>query len=274
MKKQFLNISVIVATLAWGTACEQEGQENQLKLNDAPTVGAVQNDVPQFEPELVATIKDKGYDLQFYGVGSEDVLVVEKLSDASQEAAENGILKGGESTPFDIFLATTDKGVAVPAIIANTAEGNAFEASGRSIDKMNTPIEIIGNNLPVASAENCTDVGSTNFRNNYCGGTVISNPSDIRFCDEGIYSGLTRSSYYGGNWEEVDDVNTWTNIICGITRLKFYDWHKSQWNLNTQIDFQDGVRYANYFTSKNRERKVERTRLSGTGFRAYTRLYK
>ena len=111
---------------------------------------------------------------------------------------------------------------------------------------------------------------------------VISTPTDIRFCDNGLWNSLTRNSYYGNDWKEVDDTYTRTNVVCGLTRVQFYAWENTsfwpfsdwKWVLKYQTDLPDGNWYSYYYTSTNTERQVKRTRPTNSGsFRAYTRFY-
>jgi len=210
------------------------------------------------------------------------MVVLEKLYGEAEKNVEDSNMNG--LNPFELFTFLTDASVSVPNRIAITAEESTVNNSRRQISTSIAPVEILDPNfVETTSRMACYDVGYTAFRNTHCGGTpVVSTPSDIRFCDNGTRTSLTRSSYYGGDWKELDDIQTRTNVICGITRLQFYAWQSSgiwpfnnwAWNLYYQVDLQNGIWYINRYTSTNTERRVKRTVIGNTGkFRAYTRFF-
>ncbi|MDY8137317.1 hypothetical protein [Aquimarina sp. 2201CG5-10] len=289
MKSSFFKTFAIAITLGVAlVACEdreEDLQEEQAQeINDTPTKNAVfPTEVSDISFE-VAKIQKNGHEYQFIAVGeNDDMVVIEKLYGTAEKNNETSNLEK-DQTPFDIFVSLTNKNILVPERIAKTAEGAALQTSGRTIEKSERLLEILDPNYVESIQQRaCYDVGSTNFRNTYCGGTpVVSTPTDIRFCDNGLWYSNTRNSYYGGSWRERDDVQTWTNVKCGMTRLQFYAWKSSgiwpfntySWHLQYQVDFTNGIWYANYYTSDYTEREVRRTRPTNSGsFRAYTRFF-
>ena len=254
-------------------ACENE-QEAAITQAEKPFEGAPVNDTQANQPVQLATISAQGHQVEFYGVGDEDVLVIESVPVNEAGVASNSIIDQSQAinTPFALFDHITSADVSVPAMIANTAQPNALTISGRSVDQLNTPISVVGELSPVIT-EACTDVGSSNFRTTYCGGSFVSEPKDIRYCTEGIRTFLSHTTYFGTDWKKLSDTRTKTNTICGKTNMKFYEWKNSAWELATRFELEDGVITAWLYTVKRRYRKVERERLSGDGFRSFTRFY-
>ncbi|WP_299890721.1 hypothetical protein [uncultured Lacinutrix sp.] len=281
---------LVLATLALFIAsCEkteiiEESPNNEQELNETPTDDAVfPTEVSEIAKEI-AKIQKNGHEYRFIAVGeNDDMVVIEKLYGMAEKNSESSNIDG-ELTPFEIFIALTDAAVKVPERIAITAKESIYKNSGRQIDKSNFPVEILDVNYSDSlTQKGCYDVGYTGFRNSYCGGTpVTSTPTDIRFCDNGLWTSNTRNSHYGGSWRERDDIQTWTNVVCGLTRVQFYAWKSSgiwpfnsySWHLQYQVDFTNGIWYANYYTSDYTERQVKRTRPTNSGsFRAYTRFF-
>ncbi|WP_299248119.1 hypothetical protein [uncultured Aquimarina sp.] len=289
MKKSIFKTLAIAMTLGVVfVACdnhEEELQDEQLQeVNETPTEDAIfPTEVSKTSLE-VAKIQKNGHEYRFIAVGeNDDMVVIEKLYGTAEKSNEDSNL-GEDLTPFDIFVSLTNASIQVPERIAKTAEGSALANSGRQINESLAPIEILDPSYTDSTIEKaCYDVGSSGFRNSYCGGTpVTSTPTDIRFCDNGLWNSNTRNSYYGGSWRERDDINTWTNVKCGLTRVQFYAWESSgiwpfnsySWQLHYQVDFTNGIWYANYYSSNYTEREVRRTRPTSSGsFRAYTRFF-
>lgn len=288
MKNQFFK-TLIIAILfgAAFVACEKEEaiEEQQVELNDVPTKDAILPTEVSMNSRLVAKVQKNGHEFSFIALGEEDdVVVIERLYGDAYNKQEKGVIKNEKLTPYDIFVKVTNKNVEVPERIAKTASEGVLKSSGRQIQKSEKPVEILDANYnKFAQKAACYDVGATNFRNTYCYAPVGSTPSNIEFCDEGARtSPLTRNSYFGGSWRELDDTRTWTNVICGRVRVQFYAWEKDgiwpwsnhKWFLKYQVDFDNGIWWANYLTSSNTERKVVRTRISSTGkYRSYTRFH-
>ncbi|WP_298546306.1 hypothetical protein [uncultured Aquimarina sp.] len=289
MKKSIFKTLAIVMTFGVVfVACEdreEELQDEQLQeVHETPTKDAIYpTEVSETSLE-VAKIQKNGHEYRFIAVGeNDDMVVIEKLYGTAEKSNEDSNL-GEDLTPFDIFVSLTNASIQVPERIAKTAEGSALANSGRQINESLAPIEILDPSYTDSTIEKaCYDVGSTGFRNSYCGGTpVTSTPTDIRFCDNGLWYSNTRNSHYGGSWRERDDINTWTNVKCGLTRVQFYAWKSSgiwpfnsySWQLHYQVDFTNGIWYANYYSSDYTEREVRRTRPTNSGsFRAYTRFF-
>ncbi|WP_438710140.1 hypothetical protein ACSTS3_13295 [Aquimarina muelleri] len=288
MKNRFLKTVIIVIVLSIGfIACEKEEvvEQQQIVLNEEPTKDAVLPTDVSMHSRLVAKVQKQGHEFSFIALGEEDdIVVIERLYGDAYSNQEKGVIKNEELTPFDVFVQVTDNNIEVPDRIAKTASKEALKASNRQIQKFEKQVEILdANYVELNQKAACYDVGATNFRNTYCYAPVSSTPSNIEFCDEGARtSALTRESYFGGSWRELDDTRTWTNVICGRVRVQFYAWEKDgiwpwsdyKWFLKYQVDFDNGIWYANYLTSSNTERKVVRKRTSGTGsYRSYTRFH-
>ncbi len=263
---------------------EQTNSSTEQAINETPTEGAIfPTEVSETAIE-VAKIQKNGHEYRFIAIGENDeMVVIEKLYGEAENNFEDSSLESG-LTPYEAFISLTDASIQVPERIAKTASEAVLKSSNRPVSASFSPVEILdANYAETTNRMACTDIGSTGFRNSYCGGTpVTSRPSDIRFCDNGTWTSNTRNSYYGGDWKELDDTYTWTNVICGLTRVQFYAWESSgiwpfnsySWKLKHQVDFTNGIWYAYYYTSSNTERQVKRTRPNNTGsFRAYTRFY-
>ncbi len=263
---------------------EVQNLEEQEVVNETPTEDAVfPTEVSEVSKE-VALIQKNGHQYQFVSVGeNDDMVILEKLYGDSEKNNEKSSLEKGLN-PFDLFISITDSSLPVPDRIAKTAKGTALQDSGREIQVAEKSMQILDPNYQEAIQQKaCYDVGYTGFRNTYCGGVpVVSTPTDIRFCDNGLWYSNTRNSYYGGSWRERDDVYTWTNVVCGLTRVQFYAWKSSgiwpfnswSWHLQYQVDFTNGIWYAYYYSSDYTEREVRRTRPTSSGsFRAYTRFF-
>ena len=290
MKNLILNrwqFAVVLGLLCF--ACEEKSEELQVEdevqeVNTVPDKDAEYVDTISQDSYEVAVIQKDGHEYHFIALGDEDeMMVLETLyGDAlkNSEKSSHDI----DRSPFDLFVSLTEKGVAVPDRIAKTASDTERIKSDRKIGTSGGLLEIKDPSYvePFVNKA-CYDVGSTNFRNTYCGGTPVqSKPGDIRYCDNGLWNSLTRSSIFGGDWKELDDVYTWTNVVCGMTRVQFYAWENTsiwpfsnwKWVLKYQVDFTNGIWYAYQYTSTNTERQVKRTRPSNTGsFRAYTRFF-
>ncbi|WP_298311788.1 hypothetical protein [uncultured Aquimarina sp.] len=289
MKKSIFKTLAIAMTLGVVfVACEdkeEELQDEQLQeVNPIPSKNAAYvNELDQTSFE-VAKIQKNGHEYHFIAVGDEEEMIVAETlyGDAAKNAEES--LHSLDQSPFNLFISLTKSSVPVPERIAKTAKGSEFNQSGRNLEKSNALLEINDLNYSdFAIQKSCYDIGSTDFRNIYCGGVpVTSTPTDIRFCDNGLWNSLTRSSIYGGDWKELDDTYTRTNVVCGLTRLQFYAWENTaswpfsdwKWVLKYQVDLPNGYWYYYYYTSTNTERQVKRTRPTNSGsFRAYTRFY-
>ena len=252
----------------------------EAELLDAPEVD---NLIP--EAVTVAIIKKDGYVLYFDAIdeGKEAVVIREKVpqdkidSPSIQERNE-------EATPFDLFVSLTDKDVPVPQSIANMAEASVVKASGRTIDPLNLLYKNEDKELDEVQLEKaCYNVGSTNFRNTYCGGIVESTNFDIRFCDEGTWTSHTRNSVFGGYWMGLNKISTSTNVLCGPTTMKFSRYEfwvggqlNPQWIIYYQVSLPNGVWNINSHNppsyTKGNYKKVRRTTNNGS-FRAYTRFF-
>ncbi|WP_299443089.1 hypothetical protein [uncultured Aquimarina sp.] len=289
MKKSIFKTLAIAMTLGVVfVACdthEEELPDEQLQeLQETPTKNAKYvNELNQTSFE-VAKIQKDGHEYHFIAVGDEEEMIVAETlyGDAAKNAEES--LHSIDQSPFNLFVSLTASSVSIPERISKTAKDSELQQSGRNVEKSDVLLEIKDPNYTDISTEKaCYDIGSTDFRNIYCGGVpVVSTPTDIRYCDNGLWYSLTRSSIYGGDWKELDDTYTRTNVVCGLTRLQFYAWENTaswpfsdwKWVLKYQVDLPNGYWYYYYYTSTNTERQVKRTRPTNSGsFRAYTRFY-
>ncbi len=289
MKNQFFKTIAVALILCVGfVACEKEEvteKEPQTAVNDVPTEDAVLPSEVSLNSRVVAKIQKNGHEFNFIALGEEDdMIVTERLYGEAYDRQEKGLIGEEEMTAFDVFARLTDSSVEVPERIAKTASNEALKSSGRQVQASEKYVEVLDSKYnDIAQKAACYNVGATNFRNIYCAAPVSSTPSNIEFCDEGARtSSLTRNSYFGGAWRELDDTRTWTNVICGRVRVQFYAWQRDgiwpwsphKWFLKYEVDFDNGIWWANYLTSTNTERKVVRTRISSNGsYRSYTRFH-
>lgn len=290
MKKSIFKTAAIACTIAIAlVACEDREEELQQdsqlqEIHDTPTKNATYTDELMDTSFEVAKIQKEGHEYHFIALGDEDEMIVAETlyGEAAKNTEES--LHSVEQSPFNLFVSLTNSSTSIPERIAKTAKGNELRQSGRIVEKNDNLVQINDPNYTDQVAQKaCYDIGSTNFRNSYCGGVpVISTPTDIRFCDNGLRTSLTRDSYYGGDWKELDDTYTRTNVVCGLTRLQFYAWENTaswpfsdwKWVLKYQVDMPNGYWYYYYYTSTNTERRVKRTRPTNSGsFRSYTRFY-
>lgn len=268
--------------------CEQKEEElpeeQQLQeVNTSPTKDAEYVNTINHTSFDVATIQKNGHEYHFIALGEEDEMIVAETLYGEAAKNKEESLHSVELSPFNLFISLTKSDIAVPERIAKTAKESELSQSQRKVEKSGVLFEIKDPEYDSIQQKACYDIGSTNFRNSYCGGVpVVSTPTDVRFCDNGLWNSLTRSSYYGGDWKELDDTYTRTNVVCGLTRLQFYAWENTaswpfsdwKWVLKYQVDMPNGYWYYYYYTSTNTERQVKRTRPNNTGsFRAYTRFY-
>ncbi|MDH7447165.1 hypothetical protein [Aquimarina sp. 2201CG14-23] len=289
MKKSiFKTLAITMALGVVFVACEDREEElpdEQLQeVNPSPTKNAAYVDELSQTSFDVAKIQKNGHEYRFIALGDEDEMIIAEslYGDAAKNVEES--LHSIDQSPFNLFVSLTKSSIPVPERIAKTAKDSEIQQSGRDIERNGNLFEINDPNYSGFSTQKaCYDIGATNFMNSYCGGVpVTSTPTDIRFCDNGLWNSLTRSSYYGGDWKELDDTYTRTNVVCGLTRLQFYAWENTaswpfsnwKWVLKYQYDLPNGYWYYYYYTSTNTERQVKRTRPYNTGnFRAYTRFY-
>lgn len=270
-------------------ACEKETvvqeDQQQVELNEEPTKDAVLPEEVSQNSRLVAKVQKDGHEFSFIALGEEDDMVVlEKLYGDDHQEIENGRRETDDLTPFEVFVKITDANIKVPSRIVKTVGEEVLKSSGRQVQEVQVYFEALDPNyIEMTNRVACYNVGATNFRNIYCNAPVSSTSTNIEFCDEAARtSSLTRSSVFGGSWREMDDTRTYTNVICGRVKVRFYAWEKDgiwpwsnyKWFLKYQVYLDNGIWYANYFTSRNTERKVIRNRVFSNGsYRSYTRFY-
>ncbi|MGY3793588.1 hypothetical protein [uncultured Aquimarina sp.] len=288
MKKSIFKPFIFVGILSISLlSCENKEEElyddSVQELQDSPTKDAKYiNELTQTSFE-VAKIQKDGHEYHFIALGDDDEMIVAETLYGEAANNKEESLHSIDQSPFNLFISLTKTSVSIPDRIAKTASPSALQSSGRQIENSGALLEINDPNYTNIDQKSCYDIGATTFMNSYCGGVpVTSTPTDIRFCDNGLWNSLTRSSFYGGDWKELDDTYTRTNVVCGLTRLQFYAWENTaswpfsdwKWVLKYQVDLPNGYWYYYYYTSTNTERQVKRTRPYNTGnFRAYTRFY-
>ncbi len=226
----------------------------------------------QLEKRLLAKIQKNGHEFKFIQVGKKgDIVIGHQVSENYTNNDQFATLLDDENkTPFDLFISLTDKTIEVPASIAATSKNGALELSGRKSSTKIAPIVLLEPGFAKMSKAACYDVGAKKFREVYCDAPVVSTPTSIEFCDNGTWNTLYRNSVFDGIWRLVDDTTTWTNVICGLTRLQFLEENAVVY----QVDLTNGIWKYHYYTSSNKKRRVKRFRPNNTGkFRAYTKFF-
>jgi len=285
MKTKLQLSSIALAMILSFTACEKSNDpllEEQV-VSSTPTIDAALPEETPTNQKLVAKIQKDGHEYTFlkFGADSENnILITEKLYGSEEAKKDLSLFTiNDNSTPFDVFIRITDNNVAIPSEIAKTIGNHLIEASKRNISNSKTTLEILDPNYedypyPVDDTA-CTDVGDTEFLEEYCGVPIISLPNDISYCDSNRERLVGRSTRYGGQWKELTNTILLTNVVCGITRIQFYGWDGlGSWVLEAQVDYPDGVYSTKYTTSRKTERYVRRSRPynDGGSFRSYTRF--
>lgn len=277
MKTKILMIAI---TLSLGfIACEKPNNKllQEQQISEVTTKDAIFPTEMTYEQRLVAKVQKDGHELEFYTMGDKDrsgILTLEQVyGDAEINEESHYTIVDDGSTPFDHFIRLTNTNVAVPLEIAQTAQGNALETSGRNTTNLTEPLMILDKNFTKElQNRGCTDLGYNGFRERACGGSVISTPTDIKFCDSGTWTWLNRASYFDGT-QKVRTVTTKTNVICGLVRVEFLLWYDGKWNLGGQIDLVDGGWSVSAFWPGEYAALVKRSRPNNSGsFRAYTRF--
>lgn len=271
MKNLFLKTMLILAVLFASCDKDESGEIiDGAVIDETINEESTLNDQELPEQKLLAKIQKNGHEFKFLEVVSEgSVLVIQKLNENAQSGDPLLDLLDDQSTPFNIFAKLTNSTVDVPKAIARTSENGELETSGRKITYSTTPIELLIPGFETISKAGCYDEGANKFRNLRCG-LVFSTASDIRFCDNGTWISHKRNSVFGGQWRLLDDTTTWTNVICGLTKMQFLGNNA----LEAQVDLPNGIWKINYYTSTNKKRSVKRFRTNNTGsFRAYTRFF-
>jgi|GEM_PF-3844730 len=285
IKLGIFSLLAIFAVSVFLTSCEQDGidisdvveSEVDQQISEIPTDDATFPTEMEYDQKLVAKIQKDGHELQFYRIGDEDISGIVTLEQvygdarAKEESHYTSIDDG--STPFDHFIRLTDADVPIPLAIAETAKENALEASGRSTTNLTEPLMLLDENfIKMPEDRGCTDLGYNSFRQKHCGSYVASKPSDIKYCDSGKWTSLSRNSYFDG-WREGQTARTKTNVICGTTRIEFFGWYNGRWNLNHRVDLSDGSWTTTVNYSYPVEMRVKRSRRNNSGsFRAYTQF--
>ncbi len=256
-------------------SCDKDEANEVLEdsvVNDNSSEEIVSSDQLKVEQKLLAKIQKNGHEFKFIQIGKEgDIVIGHQVSENYTKNDQFATLLDDEKqTPFDLFISLTNKTIEVPAAIAATSKNGALELSGRKSSTKTAPIELLETGFSTMSKAACYDVGANKFRQVYCDAPVISTPTSIEFCDNGTWNTLHRSSFFDGKWRLLDDITTWTNVICGITRMQFLTDN----NVVFQVDMGNGIWKYRWYTSNNKKRRVKRFRPYNTGkFRAFTKFF-
>lgn len=268
--KNIVYVLPIVSALFFAS-CEKEDSTDFIEPEAQIEID--QNGTQQVPKQVeVAKIQKNGHEFTFLEVGTEgDLLVMHKLNALASEGDTVAmLLDDTQHTPFDIFTGITDASVAVPTSIANTATELAVTQSKRAVSDAVEVVEILEPTFANTQKASCYDVGAAVFASTYCYAPVISTPTNIEFCDSGLWYTNIRNSVFGGSWRYLDDTTTWTNVVCGLTRMQFFGNDV----LEAQVDLNNGIWKINHYTGTNKRRQVKRYRPQSTGkFRAFTRFF-
>ncbi len=285
MKKSIFKFLMFMMILgAVFIACEKSSDElpaeqNQ-EMDSTPTEDAVLPTVESKESREVARIQKNGHDFTFIAVGDKDDMVIteELYGGAEKKKEDSKMNKEQKQTPFDIFIRITQENVAVPDRIAITADESTLRASGRKIMKTGSSVKIMDTNYTVSSQKWGTSVGYNTFQTTYCQSPVTSTPTNIEFCNPERRTLLIKSSIFGGQWKNIDDIYTVVNNIGNQTRVRFYAsrWNLfegTHWELDKSVYINSSIGFATYYSSEYTRRRVRINGISGARFRAFIRFH-
>ncbi|WP_299432820.1 hypothetical protein [uncultured Aquimarina sp.] len=291
--KTFTTVSLIIAFCS----CEPEDPNEiiNFKQNNIETLQLSDDNLP--ESKVIATIQKDGMEYTFIELSNEDkntydIFLKGKVYDYTKLNDPSWIQNIEQQSPFNLFIEITNKNVSIPKTLAKMAGPDAVKKSRRTIKNSNTEIKILDPNFQEIKqkSSNCYNESESTFRNQRCLTPLNTNPDYIEFCDSGQWNSLIRNSVFGGNWRKLNEAFTWTNVICGSTRVKFYR-HKGSWQLRKEVEFDNGIWYTSYWTvtitvqnpwlpfspevRTGSRLKVERRQTQANkSFRAYTRFRK
>lgn len=225
----------------------------------------------------LAKIQKDGHEYIFEVIGEEnEIVILENLYGISALENYDNSITAESNNAFEVFVALTNDNVKVPLRIAATVDESVIEASNREIDESESFFQILDPNYETEVSEmeerGCYDVGWTTFRNNYCGPWQPSTTSDLRFCDPSLKTWLYRYSVIN-NSTDFKKVRTWTNVVCGYTRISIFD--TNGWDQYTKLyekNLSNGLWWVNLFPNVPEYRVVGRQAKNGGKFRAYTRF--
>ena len=254
MKSIQLYVGSLLTVLTLFTACEQE-EIPPVQEKDKDDFAIELNDDQEEAPSrLLAKIQKDGLEYTFMEIGdTEDneyeVLLLTRVYDNRALENTEALLTLEASSPLENYTANTDDPVTVQAPIVKIAGQETLKAISRDTYSEETPITILeaGTENGAAHRSGCYDVTEPVFRDDYCNVPLVSSPNDIEFCDSGTWTSHVRNSTYNGSWRELNEVFTWTNVICGTTKLQFYRY-KGSWQMRKEVILDRGIWRANYWT--------------------------
>jgi len=234
MKLQILKLSMICLALIFCfISCDKSTdlqEEGASQLSETPTMDDSDFDpstVVEYPSKLIATIQKDGHQITFSTTGppeSQGILMAESLYGMALENGEFITGLSEETTPFDIFLAMTDKEVDVPMSIATSAKDNQLELSGRDVQETNRMLNLLDENYTEPEA------AMTEVRSCYdlpwlsCYPDLSWNLSSCDFMGTGKQS--TKFSYAAG-WKKVRKISARVSHNCGRIGLFFFYWDRT-----------------------------------------------
>ncbi len=276
MKNSILNNLLITSMLlsVLLLSCEEKvdmsAEEITLSsIEEAPVVNSITK-----APKVIATVQRGHNQIEFSTIGPEnDIVMIEKFDG---QATESILEQYDKANPIEIFMALTSKDDAIPELLLSDEDTPLIKASLRDIDGSGKPLMLMDSDFEGVSTETCTGMDAMAFLTIHCESPVVSTPDNIEFCDNGYWTALKRSSYFGG-WRAVNYVRTVTNVICGTVRIQFEEFKDGSWQLYHQVEFTTGTSSIRIWTRRNRPKRYRRVKRSAIGsnakFRAFTRFY-
>ncbi len=287
MKNSILKTSIFILLIAVVCiSCEKENDapldEQNQEIRPEPTAdAAVQTEMTEVPVELAKIQKD-GHEITFFALGDDDDLAVTgALYGENLDKAYAKLKEYQQMNDFELFISITNQSIAVPHRIAMTVDASTLDAAKRTVLPEGAEKVLIEDPgyTPFNNLKTGFDVGATNFQNNNCNFPLASNPNFIEFCDLGPFIGLTRSSFFGGNWEHVDSSYGEANNIGDTQRVDHQTWENTggifnpnwQWVLKFRHEFNGSIGWSRTFAGPKTERRIIYSRPTGTGsFRAYS----
>lgn len=260
MKTQLLKLLILSLILSFGfLACDkqidllegtQTHDETTLKMPVMDDVN-VEEETPA---RLIATIQKNGHEIIFseeeHGVGMEESLYG-RAYDSNEAYYLSEI--GEKKTPFEVFTALTDKTVDIPQSIANSASKSQIEASGRKVQKLTKPVELLDESYTEhPTLRNCYSamMSSGAFRSKYCS-SQSSQSWSIKYCIGYTeqFETIGKGSKYNGKWQKHKNTRVGLNNGCGKMYLRYYAYNTStkSWKVVRNKTFHDGNRYYAYW---------------------------
>jgi len=297
MKKTTFKIFITLSALIVFCSCEPEDPNETTNFDQDNIEISEFSDDNLPESKTIATIQKDGMEYTFIEMSNEDkntydIFLKGKVYDYTKLNDPNWIEHIQQQNPFSLFIEITNNNVSIPKNLAKMAGSDAVKNSGRTIKNSQTEIKILDPDFHEIQqkSSNCYNENESTFRTQRCLSPLNSNPDYIEFCDSGQWRSLIRNSVFDGNWRKLNEAFTWTNVICGSTRVKFYR-HKGSWQLRKEVELDNGIWYTSYWTvtitvqnpwlpfspevRSGSKLKVERKQTqTNKSFRAYTRFRK